>query len=133
MSTGLLRILLADDDLEDLELIEDSIKLIEPSAILHKEYNGKAVLDYLARISDKELPCLIVLDYNMPELKGSEVLAELCVQPRFTEIPKVILSTSSSWIYIKECMDNGATEYMVKPTNWNDMENLSKKLLSYCS
>lgn len=133
MNATMLRILLADDDLEDLELIEDSIKIIQPEVILHKEHNGRAVLEYLAGITDPELPCLIVLDYNMPELKGSEVLAELCLQPRFSEIPKVILSTSSSWIYIKECMDNGATEYLVKPTNWNDMEDLSKKLLSYCA
>jgi CheY-like chemotaxis protein len=126
-------VLMADDDLEDIELMETAIVFIEPSTSLHKVVNGKAVIDYLERQRDDELPCLIILDYNMPELTGSEVLAIICKEKRYENIPKVILSTSSTPAYINECMKNGATEYLVKPDNMTALTTMARKLLNYCN
>ena len=123
-------ILVADDDEEDLELIEDAILKLEPTAALYKLSNGTAVMEYLALQPDSALPGLIILDYNMPELNGSEVLSRICNQVRYQAIPKVILSTSSAAIHIHECMNNGATEYFVKPNNIHDLDALAKKILA---
>jgi CheY-like chemotaxis protein len=128
-----LTILMADDDFEDLELIESAITNIEPGADLHKVTNGKAVIDFLANQPDAKLPCLIILDYNMPELTGSEVLAAIRNEKRYDLIPKVILSTSNTPAYIHECMSNGATEYFVKPDNMPELTKLAKKMLNYCN
>ena len=127
-----LTILIADDDSEDLELIEDAIKSQDPGAALHKLTSGRAVLDYLTSQPDHELPCLIILDYNMPELTGSEVLALIGRENRYSSIPKIILSTSSTPLHIHECMNNGATEYFVKPNNLKDMHVLANKMLAFC-
>lgn len=127
-----LTILMADDDFEDLELIESAITNIEPGADLHKVTNGKAVIDFLTNRPDTKLPCLIILDYNMPELTGSEVLALICKEKRYELIPKVVLSTSSTPAYIHECLNNGATEYFVKPDNIPDLAKLAQKMLNYC-
>ena len=127
-----LTILMADDDFEDLELIESAITNIEPDADLHKVSNGKAVIDFLTNQPDAKLPCLIILDYNMPELTGSEVLAAIRKEKRYDLIPKVVLSTSNTPAYIHECMNNGATEYCVKPDNVPDLAKLAKKMLNYC-
>jgi CheY-like chemotaxis protein len=126
-------ILIADDDLEDIELMESAIASIEPTASFHKVVNGKAVIDYLQRQDDNQLPCLIILDYNMPELTGSEVLAVICKDKKYDGIPKIILSTSSTPAYISECMKNGATEYFVKPDNMRALEKMAEKLLAYCN
>jgi CheY-like chemotaxis protein len=125
-------ILAADDDLEDLDLIEDAIRKFEPDAIFHKVTNGKAVIEFLEVQPDSELPCLIIVDYNMPELNGAEVLAQICVEPRYEKIPKVVLSTSSAKLHIHECMNNGATEYFIKPDNVHELHATVKKKLSYC-
>ena len=125
-------ILVADDDEEDLELIEDAIMKLEPTAALHKLKNGNAVIEYLALQPDNALPGLIILDYNMPELNGSQVLSQIGKQVRYKAIPKVILSTSSAPIHIHECMNNGATEYFVKPNNIQDLNALAKKMLALC-
>lgn len=125
-------ILMADDDFEDLELIEDAITKLEPDADLYKVMNGQAVIDFLANQSDTKLPCLIILDYNMPELNGSEVLAAIRKEKRYELIPKVILSTSNTPAYIHECLKNGAAEYFVKPDNVRDLANVAKKMLTYC-
>ena len=127
-----LTILMADDDIEDLELIQSAITNIEPGADLHKVTNGKAVIDFLANQPDAKLPCLIILDYNMPELNGSEVLAVIRKEKRYELIPKVILSTSNTSAYIHECIKNGATEYFVKPDNMHELTKLAKKMLNYC-
>jgi CheY-like chemotaxis protein len=127
-----LTILVADDDEEDLELIEDAIMHLEPGAELHKLSNGNAVIEYLALQPDSALPCLIILDYNMPELNGSQVLSQICKHIRYEAIPKVILSTSSAPLHIHECMSNGATEYFVKPNNIQDLNALAEKMLALC-
>jgi CheY-like chemotaxis protein len=133
MPTTPLTILMADDDFEDLELIESAITTIQPDAELHKVTNGQAVIDFLANQPDAKLPCLIILDYNMPELTGSEVLAVIKKEKRYDVIPKVILSTSNTPAYIHECMNNGATEYFVKPDNMPELRKLAKKMLNYCT
>lgn len=125
-------ILLADDDFEDLDLIETAIVNIKPEVNLHKVTNGKAAIQYLADQPDSKLPCLIILDYNMPELTGSEVLSIIRNEKRYESIPKVILSTSSTPLHIHECMNSGATEYFVKPDNMPDLIKLAKKMLDYC-
>ncbi len=125
-------ILMADDDVEDIELIEEAILNIEPNATLHKFHNGHSAIEYLHSAPDDDLPCLIILDYNMPELKGSEVLSFMKSKKRYATIPKVVLSTSNAYMHQHECMNNGASEYIVKPDNMNELSGLAKKLLNYC-
>ena len=126
-----INILIADDDEEDLELIEEAILKFEPNATLHKVNDGKAVLGYLEAVEDVELPVLIILDYNMPQMKGSEVLTQLHGRSRYEEIPKVILSTSSTPLYIHECKSKGATEYFVKPNTQRELDILAEKMLAF--
>ena len=132
MTESTLFILLADDDEEDLELIEDAILSHEPSAVLQKHSNGKAVIDFLHKSHDVDLPCLIILDYNMPELTGSQVLQLMSKHDRFENIPKVVLSTSGTPLHIHECISHGASEYFVKPNNMDELKTVAKKMLDYC-
>jgi CheY-like chemotaxis protein len=125
-------VLMADDDIEDIELMEDAIRGVRSDVQLQKVMNGRAVLRYLEGKPDDQLPCLIILDYNMPELNGSEVLLELSREPRYQSIAKVVFSTSNAPAYIKECRNNGAIEYFVKPTSMEDLEKIVQKLMDYC-
>jgi CheY-like chemotaxis protein len=126
-------ILMADDDREDLELMEEAMREYNSDVHFYKVYNGRAVLEYLESKPDDDLPCLVVLDYNMPELTGSEVLLELKKHRRYRHITKIIFSTSNAPTHIKQCKDNGAIEYFVKPTNMNDLKQIVQKLMSYCA
>lgn len=126
------KILLADDDAEDVELIGETILSLAPEAELHTVANGRAVIDYLSKLRDDELPCLIILDYNMPELNGSQVLSEI-KQARYQVIPKVILSTSNALVHMHECKVQGATEYFVKPNTMSGLNEIVGKILTYCA
>ena len=125
-------ILLADDDKEDLELLEEALTACEPDIKLHSVLNGRYAFEYHEQSPDTELPCLIILDYNMPEMNGANVLEKICSQPRYKDIPKIIWSTSNSNAYIKECMEKGASAYFVKPASHKQLQNLAKEMLSFC-
>jgi CheY-like chemotaxis protein len=133
MRPAAITILAVDDDFEDLELMEDTLRQLEPGVSFNKLSNGAEVLPYLDRLTDAELPCLIILDYNMPEMTGAQVLSSLCELSRYESIPKVVLSTSDAPAYVKECMKNGATQYFVKPASMRDLNATMQKILSYCN
>ena len=81
---------------------------------------------------DDRLPCLLVLDYNMPELNGAEILLELKKDRRYDSIPKVIWSTSGSDTYKSICLALGAKDYIMKPSNVKDFEDTVRHIVSYC-
>lgn len=126
-------ILIADDDQEDLELLSEVILQAEESTRLHMVNNGSLVLEFLANTKDEDLPSLIVLDYNMPNMNGAEVLEQLCSNPRYQNIPKIIWSTSNNSSYIQECMEKGATSYFVKPATHKNLQEQAAQMLKMCA
>jgi len=120
---------MADDDADDLELIEEHIRAVQPSAHMEKFMDGLAAFEYLRSLPDSALPSLIILDYNMPGLNGAQVLASLKASGRFGSIPKIMLSSSNTDKYIRECLNNGASEYIVKPDSMKEIRELAKKLV----
>jgi CheY-like chemotaxis protein len=133
MSPKAKHILLADDDEEDLELIEESLLQLKPNAKLDKVSNGRAVIEYLNTRPVNDLPCLIVLDYSMPELNGLQVLSVISGDARFQAIPIVMLSTSNSPDHVKQCKENGAVEYFIKPNTLHGFEAIAENLLALCN
>src|SRR5688572_30584762 len=77
MSLYYQHILLAEDDEDDQELLKEAFSKADPSCKLHIEDNGRNALQYLEQLSDNALPRIIILDYNMPELNGGQVLEKL--------------------------------------------------------
>jgi CheY-like chemotaxis protein len=126
-------ILIADDDQEDLELLSEVILQLEADIKLHMVNNGSLVMDFLAKAKDEELPSLIVLDYNMPNMNGAEVLEQLCNDSRYQNIPKIIWSTSNNSSYIKECLEKGATSYFVKPATHKNLQEQAAQMLKMCA
>ena len=123
-------ILLGEDDIDDEEFLKELFSSVDNSFSLTFIHNGKQVLDYLAKLEDKLLPCLIVLDYNMPALTGAEILQELREQPRYDGIPKIIWSTSPS--YKKKCLEAGADDYITKPSSVNELLETIQYMISFC-
>lgn len=133
MSPQALHILIADDDAEDLELLEESLLNAKANAVLSIVKSGKAVLEFLKAAADDTLPSLIVLDYSMPELNGLQVLSIVSNDPRYETIPVVIFSTSDSPVHIKECKKNGAIEYFIKPKSISELNVIAEKLIALCN
>lgn len=124
-------ILLADDDADDQELLIEAFSKTEPRVQIHSVVFGKDVIKYLESLSDDLLPDLIILDYNMPDCNGVEVLQQLNTTGRYTAIPIVLWSTSNADFYREAARRNGARDYFYKPNRFDDVVNLSRKILSH--
>ena len=125
-------IIFGEDDIDDEDLLREIIGNIDESFYLLFMDNGRKLLDRLNELPDNHLPCLIVLDYNMPELNGAEILKEIKKNSRYTPIPKLIWSTSNSETFRRTCIEAGANEYLIKPSNVNDLVDVARHMLSLC-
>ncbi|HVE61715.1 MAG TPA: response regulator [Chitinophagaceae bacterium] len=126
-------VLCVDDDADDREMVSDAIRKIDPSVnIVHAE-DGKVALDYLSNVkSNDELPCLVIMDINMPKMDGKEALAHIKKDSRFNELPVVILSTSGNAIDKLYC-NNYGVQFITKPYSFSRLRNEIESVLRHCA
>ena len=125
-------ILLGEDDADDQEMLKEVFTSIDISFVLFFVNNGKEILSALEKLKDDQMPCLIVLDYNMPGLNGADILRELGTNERYKNIPKVVWSTAESERFKKVCLELGAADYVIKPNNVIGLEEVARYMLSLC-
>ena len=126
------KILLADDDADDREIIEDGFASLGMSDIAHYSRDGEDVVNYLERTYlTNTLPSLIILDLNMPRMNGSQTLTVIKKDPRFSHIPVFIYSTSLNPIEKDLCMLIGAEGYMIKPVSYEESLATAKQFLEF--
>jgi CheY-like chemotaxis protein len=125
-------IFLAEDDIDDQEFLKDALESLDHSIRVDIANTGEKALNYLDTISDEELPCLVILDYNLPQISGFELLKHLNTTPRFNKITKVVWSTSNSPYYQETCLASGAKAYFIKPSDMSGIKKLAEKMLELC-
>ena len=119
---------IADDDPEDIELLCEVIREIDATITTRTFANGKEVLTQLLACAEQDLPQVLLLDYAMPELTGSQVLKQIANQSRYSRTYKFVLSTSSAAQYMEECLRNGADAYFVKPNSMAELRSIANKI-----
>ena len=126
-------ILWADDDVDDLLLRKEILLKNNQDFDITEVRNGKEALDFLETSSEEgSLPCLIILDINMPILDGKETLSILKKNEHYKDIPVVVFTTSSSELDKIFCTKH-QVEMITKPPHYRSLENAVMKLLSYCN
>lgn len=125
-------IVLGEDDEDDQEMLAEVFSSIDKSFNVVFISNGREVLPVLDNLPDDRMPCLIVLDYNMPGLNGAEILKEVNQNERYKKVPKLVWSTSGSDKFKNACLELGASDYVIKPTNSADLEKIARYMLSFC-
>ena len=129
-------ILLIDDDEDDLELFSSGLEL---KGVRVKTFNSSAkALFYLTLMAgNRELPALIIMDYNMPQKNGQEVLTLIKANPDTRQIPVVIFSTSMTDLLKHQLSMAGALDSFNKPWNYQEftlrVETLKKLSHSFMS
>ena len=124
-------ILLVDDDVDDQELLTEEINRLEPSILVKRFNNGMQVMDYLFKM-DAKIPCLIILDYNMPVVNGLEVLQKLAHMPHLRNVPKIVWSTSNSSLHQNKCLQTGALKYIVKANDLGGLRKIASEMIEAC-
>lgn len=124
---------LAEDDLDDQEMLVEAMKQADESVEFLIANTGSKAFDLLKRSAGEKKISLIILDYNLPEMSGAEILSRLMEQQLFIDVPKVVWSTSNSPVYQKKCMEYGAQSYIVKPTGIAGIRSIAKELVELYS
>jgi CheY-like chemotaxis protein len=137
MKTQSFNILMADDDPDDRMLVKDALGETTVAQHLDTVEDGEEMMAYLKRegkyanLPAHELPCLILLDLNMPKKDGREALKELKASPKLRRIPVVILTTSNATEDIQKTYDLGANSFIIKPRNFETLVQSLQTLVKY--
>ena len=125
-------ILWADDDIDDLMLMRHVLQDLGDDYNIAEVHNGQEALDYLqAAKQSKTLPCLIILDMNMPVMDGKETLAKLKKDEDLKDIPVVFFTTSNSQMDKLYCKHNDV-EMITKPPQYANLKEAVQRLLRFC-
>ena|SRR5450432_4137691 len=125
-------VLCVDDDPDDRELIRNAIFKVDPSYTVAHATNGKEALQYLNRAVDTDLPCLVILDINMPVMDGKQAVVEIKKNNKLDKVPIVVFSTSSHPADLNFCLRYGV-ELVTKPANFKQITLEAERLLQYCN
>ena len=126
-------VIYADDDPDDIELVEDAFKQFAKNVEVVTFRDGSQALSYLRNLADGDLiPCLVILDINMPVLNGKETLVKLRQLERYEAVP-VVLFTTSSMPVDKNFAKQYKAGFVTKPLGYEQMEMIAKKFIDHCT
>ena len=75
-------------------------------------------------------PDLVILDINMPEVTGIDMLEFLKMRPELRDIPVVMLSSETTDVQVDEAMRLGANAFVFKPVTIEELESAMRKALA---
>lgn len=126
-------ILYVDDDPDDREFLTEAIKDVSSDVEVICAENGIKALQYLGELKtlDSGLPCLIVLDINMPFLDGKETFRELKKDPFLKAVP-IMIFTSSERPNDKKLFDALGVKFITKPNNSLYLNLIAEEMIVAC-
>jgi CheY-like chemotaxis protein len=119
------RILLAEDDANDIELTLTGLAAHHLANPVDVVRDGAQALDYLYRRGafvsrPAGNPIVLLLDLKMPKVNGLEVLKKIKADPALKMIPVVVLTSSREAPDVKSCYDYGVNAYVTKPVDFGE-------------
>jgi CheY-like chemotaxis protein len=126
-------IVLIEDDVGHALLIEKNIRRSGvTNAFLHFT-DGTSALDYLfkARQAHEEetaCPLLILLDLNLPDMSGIDVLKRVKADSVLKRVPVIMLTTTDDKLEIQRCYDHGCNVYITKPVIYQNFAAAVRQL-----
>ena len=129
------KMLLVDDDPNDIELVQLSIQDFDFIRTLDVLTDGAQALEYLIGSQSQApvslLPQFVLIDLKLPKLTGIEVLRAIRQNRRTRTLPVVIMTSSSEDSDLRDCYDSGVNSYVVKPLDFHQFQELVKLVGSY--
>ncbi len=117
------KVLVIDDDFMTCNLVETFLKMEGfKAASIHRIEN-----DNIISVVQKENPNIILLDYHLGSKETTQYVAALRASEQWTSLPIIMTSAID---YSRICLAAGATDFIVKPFNWDEITDRIKNLLS---
>jgi two-component system chemotaxis response regulator CheY len=115
---------IVDDDDEMIHAVELMLKLLDCSVESYRSARHA-----VEALRTGKRPDAFLLDINMPEVSGIDLLEFLRREEGFKEIPVVMLSSETTDVQVDQAMALGANAYVFKPVSIEELEEALKKIL----
>ncbi|WP_305069274.1 response regulator [Lichenibacterium dinghuense] len=130
--TQAVTILMIEDDDGHARLIEKNIRRAGLSnEILHLR-NGTAAVEFLfgpdGAPRAHHTPFMILLDLNLPDMSGVDILSRVKADERFRRAPVIVLTTTDDKAEIDRCYDLGCNVYITKPLIYQSFAEAIRQL-----
>ena len=118
-------VLVVDDSRIMRNIVKNTFSQLKIPCLFLEAENGKKAYQLL----ETNKVSLILLDWNMPEMDGMEFLKKARSMPDYENVPIIMVTSESAKYNVVEALQNGATDYIVKPIREKAfMEKLSEVL-----
>ena len=133
MNTELKRILLAEDNANDLELTLAALQQNHLANEVVAVRDGAEALDYLYKRGAYTnrpggVPALVLLDLKMPKVDGLEVLKQIKSDPHLSFVPVVMLTSSREESDLVRSYKLGVNAYVVKPVDFSEFMDAVRQI-----
>jgi two-component system response regulator len=137
MTSDATKILLVEDDPQDVELTLRAFRSENVQSRIEVVRDGEEALDYLfcrgeyeGRVTDQP-PTLVLLDLKLPKIGGLQVLHELKSNAACQSIPVIVLTSSGEQRDIVESYRLGVNSYIQKPVDIGEFRKAIRALALY--
>lgn len=134
MNTKPVKILLVEDNENDVILTREGFIRSKFAVDLHHVWDGEECMAYLRRVgkfANESAPDIVLLDLNMPRMDGREVMAEIAADPALCHLPVLILTTSAEESEILKMYRLRCSSYIVKPVSFASFIPAIQSLANY--
>jgi CheY-like chemotaxis protein len=126
-------IVMVEDDDGHARLIERNIRRAGVNNEIVAFKDGTSALAYLMGADgtgeeNSTRSLLILLDLNLPDMTGVDILAKVKSNTHLKRSPVIVLTTTDDQREIKRCYDLGANVYITKPVNYESFANAIQQL-----
>jgi len=125
-------ILWVDDDDDDKALMKEILERADKSFLIVEASNGQELLEFLESVKyTAALPCLIMMDINMPITNNKATIKNIKADTVFCSIPLIVFATPGYEEDRKFCKTY-SIEMVSKPSTYRDLQHALQKTLSFC-
>jgi CheY-like chemotaxis protein len=124
-------IVMIEDDDGHARLIEKNIRRAGINNDIRHFTDGGSAVDYLwndAAGPAKNGPALILLDLNLPDMSGTDILEKVKSDAVLKKTPVVVLTTTDDKLEVQRCYDLGCNVYITKPVNYDSFADAIRQL-----
>jgi CheY-like chemotaxis protein len=122
-------IVMIEDDPGHARLIEKNIRRAGVNNGIRHFESGTEALRYLFQPDIRENgPVLVLLDLNLPDMSGTDILEKLKSDPLLKRAPVVVLTTTDDQREIQRCYALGCNVYITKPVEYETFSQAIRQL-----
>ncbi|MFN4287672.1 MAG: response regulator [Brevundimonas sp.] len=122
-------IVMVEDDHGHAKLIEKNIRRANIGNEIRHFDDGTSAIEHLFSEEVRANgPMLVLLDLNLPDMQGTEILARLKADEKLKRAPVVVLTTTDDKVEIQRCYDLGCNVYITKPVDYEAFASAIRQL-----